>query len=39
MFTDMRLSDEAANIFGNDPRYNIPFTLHVSVLTSSNCLW
>lgn len=54
MFTDMRLSDEAANIFGNDPRYNvrlfflffpfllittlqdIPFTLHVSVLTSSN---
>lgn len=36
MFTDMRLSDEAANIFGNDPRYSIPFTLHVSVLTSSN---
>ncbi|WVO21727.1 uncharacterized protein IAS62_003039 [Cryptococcus decagattii] len=36
MFTDMRLSDEAAHIFGNDPRYNIPFTLHVSVLTSSN---
>lgn len=34
----MRLSDEAANIFGNDPRYSssIPFTLHVSVLTSSN---
>ncbi|KJE03153.1 Cullin 3 [Cryptococcus gattii NT-10] len=36
MFTDMRLSDEAAHIFGNDPRYSIPFTLHVSVLTSSN---
>lgn len=36
MFTDTRLSDEAAHIFGNDPRYSIPFTLHVSVLTSSN---